>query len=189
MRTIHKILIGGVCAAVLAGAAIAASHKHVMTVKLSDGEVAHITYFGDTAPRVQVVQGQAERIAFAGDALSPFADIDRISALMDAHMSQMMQQASAMQSQVGTSMNGTPHVIAFSNLPKGAHVQYSYTSTTVGANGCARTVSWQSDGGTNAQPKMIQTSSGACGVAKDGAEAKPLMTSGSKAQEALAHPI
>jgi hypothetical protein len=183
MRTIHKILIGGIGTALLAGAAIAASHEHVMTVNLSDGQVARIAYVGDTAPKVQVVQKQPGRIAPTTDALSPFAEMDRISALMDARMDEMMRRVAMMQGQANAPANGAPRVVAFSNLPKGAQVQYSYTSTTVSADGCARSVSWSSNGSSDTPPKMVKTSSGSCGVAKDGTDAKPLTTSAQKSQE------
>jgi hypothetical protein len=184
MRTIHKMLIGGLGTALLAGAAFAATHEHVMTVKLKDGAVAHIAYFGDTPPKVQVVRGQPQEVAFADGFGSPFAEMDRISAMMNARTDQMMQQVAAMQKGAAAMQaNDASHIVAFSNMPKDAHVHYSYTSTTVGADGCARTVSWTSNGATDAQPKMVKTSSGACDAPKDGAKAKPLLTAAPKAAE------
>lgn len=170
MRTIHTLLIGGLGVGLLAGAAVAASHEHVMAVKLSDGTVARIAYIGHTPPKVNVVQGVPQ---------DPFAEMDRMSALMDQRMALMMRQVAAVQGAGGQApADDAPRMVAFTNLPSGAQVHYSYTSTTMGADGCARTVSWRSDGPSGAQPKLVKTSSGACGAeAGHAADAKPLMTS------------
>jgi len=56
MRKAHAIVLAGLGAATLAGAAAAASGKatHHMTVPLPDGSVANIEYVGDVAPKVNV---------------------------------------------------------------------------------------------------------------------------------------
>jgi hypothetical protein len=184
MRKSHKVALAGAVTALLAGAAIAASRdSHVMTVNMPDGGVARIHYFGDTPPKVQLVPASPDRIAFADPfasdaAFSPFAEMERVSAMMDARMNAMMRQAATMQNQTApVPTDGAPHMVMFSNLPKGAHVQYSYTSTTVDKNGCAQSVSWSSNGTASGQPKMVKTASGSCGTAKDAGEAKPITTS------------
>jgi len=79
-----SILLGGALALV-ATAAFAASNVHTMTVQLPGGGVERIAYTGDTAPRVTVEPGAA---AFT----DPFAEFDRIAAMMDRQMAAMQAQ-------------------------------------------------------------------------------------------------
>ncbi|ABQ71383.1 hypothetical protein Swit_5275 (plasmid) [Rhizorhabdus wittichii RW1] len=167
MRTTHKLLLGGCLAASLVGGvAYAASHEHKMTVDLPGGESAHITYFGDTPPQVKISQTQPDQTDFVDAAFQPFARMDRISAVMDAQMNAMMRRVADLHAQsADVTASEAPHFVSVSGLPKGAQVRYSYSSTTIGPNGCAQSVTWTSDGTGNAQPKMTKTSTGDCSAA------------------------
>jgi hypothetical protein len=179
----HKFLIGGgLAASLVGGVAYAASHGHTMTVDLPSGQVAHITYFGDTPPQVKISAPEPDGLAFDDTAFAPFAEMNRISAIMDARMNEMMRRVSELRGPtVALSPESAPQMVAFAGLPKGTQVHYSYSSTTIGSDGCAQTVNWTSDGASAAQPKMTKTSSGNCAAAP---EAKPQTVSAPAASAA-----
>jgi hypothetical protein len=136
-------LLGGVAAIACVTAAAAAEKQHVMTVRLPDGSVEHVRYTGDTPPRILVAAPAAES--------DPFADMERISAMMDAQADAMMAHASEMQRVAMTQAAGAP---------AGQGGSYSYVSTTT-VDGKTCTVSMQSQPGkAGAQPQMIRNVSG-----------------------------
>ncbi|WP_395392030.1 hypothetical protein WBP07_14285 [Novosphingobium sp. BL-8A] len=181
-----KYLLGAAALAVLgAGVAEAATAKlHTMNVNAPDGSVVQVQYSGDVAPRIEVVpadQAQAARPVMA----DPFAEMDRISAIMDARMNAMMQQAAMMQAhaaqmqqqavaqgdgQQGDGQQGMPGMVMVGDMPKGAHVTYYSSSTD--ANGCTRSVSYSSDGSGTA-PKMTQAASDSCEAVAPSTKAIP----------------
>jgi hypothetical protein len=159
MRTATTVLLAGAAIAGLTGLALAAGPAiHEMTVRGPDGAVAQIRYTGSVAPKVVFVQGQASPFAasFWG-APSPFADLDRITALMDRQMAQMMYQARMLQQQsLGSPLNQA----VFTGVPAGA-ASYSFVSTTSGNGVCTRTTQITSspNGG---KPKVVSQTSGNC---------------------------
>ena len=176
----RKYLIGGAVLALLgAGMAEAATAQlHTMKVAGPDGQVVEVQYTGKVAPRVQVLPAQAiSQIAYAPDMSDPFVQMQRASAMMDAQMDAMMQRAAMMQQHaaamqqqiIAASANGraVPGLTMTGDMPKGMHV--TYVSSTTDANGCTRTVSYQSDGGT-AAPTLTKASSDGCDAAGSGAE-------------------
>lgn len=184
MRKSNKLLLAGAAGVLLAGAAIAAAREHVMTVALPDGAVAHISYQGDVAPKVRLEQARPGRIDFVPVATAdPFAAMQREFAAMDADFAAMMRQAATMQQRAAQmdalDASGTPHMVAFGRVPKGAVVHYSYVSTSSNG-GCTTRVEYSSDGTSGAQPRMLKTSSGDCGGAVEAKPAQPLMTSAPK---------
>lgn len=163
-------LVGAAVLALLgAGAAEAAGTKlHTMNVDAPDGSVVHVQYSGDAAPRVQFVPAEAMQQADMPVMADPFAHMERISAMMDAQMNAMMQQAAMMQQHaVATGADGA----APAGMPKG--MQVSYYSSSTDANGCTRSMSYSSDG-SGAQPKMTQAASDGCDAAKPQAQAIPV---------------
>jgi hypothetical protein len=152
-------LLGGVAAIACVTAAAAAEKQHVMAVRLPDGSVEHVRYTGDTPPRILIAAPVAQPMAPMA-AFDPFADMDRISAMMDAQANAMMAHASEMQrvamTQAASAPAGQATVV---NLPQGAG-GFSYVSTTT-VNGKTCTVSMQSQPGQQgAQPQMLRKVSG-----------------------------
>lgn len=172
MRTIRMAVLAGGATMLLAGAAMAASHDmHVMKVALPDGSEAQITYQGDVAPRIRIAGGPSTPVAFApldDFAFAPFAEMDRVAAMMDRQADLAMQQAAMMQR--AAQAGAAPLTLAGAKSAPGM-MSYSYVSTTTSEGGCTRTVTWSSDG-TNAQPKMTKASAGTCAGTSDGDAAK-----------------
>lgn len=164
-------LLGAAALAVLgAGVAQAATAKlHTMNVSTPDGSVVQVQYAGDVAPRVEMVPVDRAQAASTPVMADPFAEMERISAIMDARMNAMMQQAASMQAHAvqmqqqavahGDGQQGMPGMVMVGDMPQGAHVTYYSSSTD--ANGCTRSVSYSSDG-SGAAPKMTQAASDAC---------------------------
>ncbi|KHK89510.1 hypothetical protein [Novosphingobium malaysiense] len=182
MRKAPKYLIGAAALTALgAGVAQAASAKlHTMNVDAPDGSVVEVQYTGDVAPRVHVVPVEAVAVpAMAPVMVDPFARMERISAIMDAHMQALMQRAAvlrqrAAQMQQQAVAHGTaqaaPGLTLVGDVPQGMHVTY-YSSTT-DANGCTRTVSYSSDGSGKA-PKLTQAASDGCEAVQPQSQAIP----------------
>lgn len=180
MRTTHKALLVGAALLLGAGAGAAASHNsHVLTVALPDGGVAHIRYSGDVPPTLTIAPAeqvpgadwdadvQAPALtdaptAFAFDA-APFAAMDRMMAAMDRQIATALHQAALTERspRTGAAPETAPGFVAFGPLPAGAGVHSQFVSTTIGPDGCTRSVRWTSDG-TDAQPTVIRTHSGPC---------------------------
>ena len=164
-----KYLIGAAALAVLgAGVAEAASARlNTMQVSAPDGSVVHVQYSGDVAPKVEVVPVSDAMPASA--ILDPFAQMEQISAMMDAQMNAMMQRAAMLQQHAaqmqqhavatGQTTQIAPGVTLAGTAPQGMHVTYYSSSTD--ASGCTRSVSYSSDG-TGTAPKMTQAASDGC---------------------------
>jgi hypothetical protein len=154
-------LLGGVAAIACVTAAAAAEKRHVMTVRLPDGSVEHVRYTGDTPPRILIADPATQPAAMMPMA-DPFAEMERISAMMDAQTDAMMAHASEMQrvamTQAASAPAGQGQATVVS-LPQGAG-QFSYVSTTT-VNGKTCTVSMTSQPGRQgAQPQMLRKVSG-----------------------------
>lgn len=182
----RKYLIGAAILAVLgAGVAEAATAKlHTMNVNAPDGSVVQVRYTGDVAPRVEFVPADAVVEAGADPATismaDPFVEMQRVSAMMDAQMHAMMQRAALLQQRAAQmrqnavirgDASGASGLTVAGDMPKGMHVTY-YSSTT-GADGCTRTVSYSSDG-SGAAPKVMQAASDACDAARPNGAAIPV---------------
>lgn len=167
MRIVRTAIIAGLAAAALAGAAVAAHDEgKMMLVALPDGTVQHIRYAGDDASRVALVpvHSPATLIEAAFGSASPFAEMERISAAMDAQAAAMMRQAAALHAQAPAA-DGRGVVLAnAAGQPVGV-MHYSYVSSTVSADGCTRTVRISSNG-SEQQPRVIRTSAGDCSTAQ-----------------------
>lgn len=171
-----KYLLGAAALAILgAGVAEAATARlHTMNVNAPDGSVVQVQYSGDVAPKVEVVPADQAPAASMPVMANPFAEMDRISAIMDARMNAMMQQAAMMQMQQQAVARGdekdVPGFVMTGDMPKGAHVTYYSSSTD--ANGCTRSVSYSSDG-SGAAPKMTQAASDSCEAVTPSTKAIP----------------
>jgi hypothetical protein len=174
MRPVRTFLVTGAASLILAGAAIAAREKmHVTSVQLPDGSIEQVQYSGDVAPKIVMVPttpvssaGFFES-AFGPD--SPFAMMDRISARMEAQTDAMMRQAATLAAQRGDGYAVTPTSMA--NMPAGSF-RYTMVSTTSGSQGCTQTV--QITTGQGEQPRVVNSSSGDCGVLERGASSAAL---------------
>jgi len=111
MRKAHAIVLAGLGAATLAGAAAAASGKatHHMTVPLPDGSVANIEYVGDVAPKVNVSP------APAAWGFPTFGLFDRSFADMQRQIDAMVRQANEMASRP---VAGTPGMNVAAYVPQ-----------------------------------------------------------------------
>jgi hypothetical protein len=147
----------GVAAAALAGTAIAANQKsHRMDVPLPDGEVVHVEYYGDVAPKVTV--GAPTGIGmWAPSAFPGFANFDGMFEQLDQQMRQIEQMA---RQPIGTpGMN----VASYGSLPAGTS-SVSVVSTSDGGVTCTRTTEIVSRG-PGKPPKVTTNVSGDCGNA------------------------
>lgn len=164
MRTVPTLILAGVAAVGLTGLALAAGSMHEMTVQVPGGGVAHVHYSGDVAPKITFVQGDAQPFAAGFWApASPFAELDRISALMDRQMAQMMYQANLMEMQAATPLyNAT-----LEGVPAGSS-GYTVVSTMSGNGFCIRSTQITSspNGGS---PKVVSKTSGNCDSGKSAA--------------------
>jgi hypothetical protein len=159
MQAPTKFLLAGAAALAVAGVAIAADRTHVVNVAMPDGSIAQIHYVGDVVPKV-VVAPATDMMPVAFFDQSPFAMFDRISAEMDAHMSMMMHQASAL-SAATAAAGAQPTEAALKSLPAGT-VSYSFTSFSSGNGGaCSQSVQVTSLG-NNEAPKVVRQNSGDC---------------------------
>jgi len=157
MRITRTTILAGGAALLVAGTTAAAAEKlHQMNVALPDGSVATIEYAGDVAPKVTVEPTEPPLLV----AVDPFAQFDRIAAMMDAQREAMLRQVAALQQAAAQAEAGEPgQLTVVGNLPAGVH--YTMVSSTTDANGCTRTVQYTSDGGS-AAPKVTRASAGSC---------------------------
>lgn len=181
MRKLHAALLAAGAAALVAGTAYAAGKINTMNIALPDGSVAQISYEGNVAPKVAIVPVEAA----PGD---PFAELERMSAMMRARHEGMMRQVAEMQRHAQQQQilaaqqrgnGGQPGQIVMStNAPAGS---YRFTSvTTTSAGGCTETVEYHSDG-SGAEPKVTRASSGDCRAVKRNAPPVPASAPAQKA--------
>jgi hypothetical protein len=150
-KSLRSILAFG--GAVLLAAAVTPAlagdgQMHVLTVPLPGGGVEQIRYTDDVAPRVVVVP-PARIVAAPMMAFDPFAELERISAMMDRQAAAMLRQVDA------------PPEMMMPGLPQGA-AGYSFASTMSGDGACVHSVSITYHGG-DAAPKVVSSTSGNCG--------------------------
>lgn len=169
MRSIPKILIGGVAAVTLAGLAGLAGARimtaHVMDVRLPDGSVTRIHYVGDTPPTVRFVPAQmaAPMLSLASDPFgpnAPFLALERMSEAMDQQAAAMFQAANAAAAPALAGSTLTPIDVA--RLPPGVH-GFAMVSTTSGDGFCTRSIQYQASA-PGATPRVLTRASGDCGA-------------------------
>jgi len=152
MRKAFGLVLAGLGAAAIAGAAVAASRdSHIMNVPLPDGSTARVEYVGDVAPRVTVVPS----------AVAPFGMFDRSMFDMDRQIDTMMRQVDAM-ARAPMAVAGAPgmNLGGYGNAPAGSQ-SVTVVSTSNGSKTCTRTTEVTSQG-TGKPPKVVSNVSGDC---------------------------
>src|SRR5579864_8560098 len=163
MRNASAIVLAGLGAAAIAGAAVAASRDtHTVNVPLPDGSTARVEYVGDVAPKVTVMPAP----------VSPFGLFDRGMFEFQPQIDAMMHQVDAM-ARMPAARAGAPgmNVAAFGNAPEGSS-SVTVVSTSNGSKTCMRTTEVTSQG-AGKPPKVVTNVSGDCGPAPAPAPAKP----------------
>jgi hypothetical protein len=161
MRKAFGLVLAGVGAAALAGAAVAASRDtHIMNVPLPDGSTARVEYVGNVAPKVTVVPAPAPQ----------FGLFDRGMFDMQRQIDAMMEQVDAM---TRIPVAGAPgmSVAGYGNAPEGSS-SVTVVSTRNGDKTCTRTTEVTSQG-AGKPPKVVTNVSGDCGTAPAPVPAKP----------------
>jgi hypothetical protein len=161
VRKLPAFAFGGVAAAVLAGAAVAATPKtHSMDVTLPDGSVAHIEYAGDVAPKVTIVpRSTVAADAPWGMAFPSFAGFDRMFEQMQRQSQEMIRRAQEMQRRPGVA---APYIASFGDMPAGESSSTTVVSVSNGGATCTRTTQMVSQG-AGKPPKVTSNVSGQCG--------------------------
>jgi len=152
MRKAFGLVLAGLGAAAIAGAAVAASRdSHVMNVPLPDGSTARVEYVGEVAPKVTVVPVPA----------APFGMFDHSMFDMQRQIDAMMRQIVA---RAPIAVAGTPgmNVAAYGNAPAGSQ-SVTVVSTSNGSKTCTRTTEVTSQG-AGKPPKVVTNVSGDCGA-------------------------
>src|SRR5438270_1824766 len=150
MRKAFGLVVAGLGAVAIAGAAVAASRDtHILNVPAPDGSTVRVEYVGDVAPRVTVVPAP----------VSPFGLFDRSAFDIQRQIDAMMRQVDTM---ARMPIAGAPglNIAAYGNAPAGAH-SVTVVSTSNGAKTCTRTTEVTSQG-AGKPPKVVTNVSGDC---------------------------
>ncbi|OEC95555.1 MULTISPECIES: hypothetical protein [unclassified Rhizobium] len=168
LRNAFLISAGLIIATGLASQAVAqqkieqSANTHQMTVRLPDGSLELIRYSGAQPPTITFRDDPASMAGFSPfDDISPFADIERISAAMDREAAALMNDPRLFAPWPDGSDNLMK--IDLSKLPAGVK-GYTVISTTSGKGTCTQTVEYFSSG--SGKPRVEKTSSGSCGPAQ-----------------------
>lgn len=163
MKRISQLLCAGAAVAALAATAALADSIHHMTVALPDGGQARIDYVGDRAPTVRFLTPEMVRDRMPVQAWSPFADMERISAMMDAMSADMDRQMAAALYQVHQMRRAAlPGLNSadLQSLPAGTQ-SWSVTTISNGKDVCTRSVRVVSTG-ADARPQVVSNTAGDC---------------------------
>ena len=161
MRKAFGLVLAGLGAAALAGAAVAASpDSHILNVPLPDGSTARVEYVGNVAPKVTVVPAP----------MAPFGLFDRSAFDIQRQMDAMMRQIDSIARLPLAAAPGV-NVAAYGNAPEGSS-SVTVVSTSNGAKTCTRTTEVTSQG-AGKPPKVVSKVSGDCGSATSALPEKP----------------
>jgi hypothetical protein len=156
MRKARPIVLAGLGAAALAGAATAASRNtHILNVPLPDGSTARVEYVGDVPPKVTVTPRP-----FA-PAFAPLGMFDGSMFDMQRQMDAMMRQVNDMAARAGA--NPGMNVAAYGTAPAGG-TSVTVVTTSDGTKTCTRRTEVTSEAAGKA-PKVVTSQSGDCGSA------------------------
>ena len=162
MRNAYAIVLAGLGAAAIAGAAVAASRDtHTMNVPLPDGSTARVEYVGDVAPKVTVTPAP----------VSPFGLFDRSMFDFQRQIDTMIHQVDALSRVPAPIAGGDIDLAAYGNAPEGSS-SVTIVSTSNGSKTCMRTTEVTSQGASK-PPKVLTTVSGDCGRAPAAAPTRP----------------
>ena len=154
MRKAYAIVLAGLGAVTLTGAAVAASRDtHTMTVPLPDGSTARIEYVGNVAPKVTVNPAPLS-VAFPS-----FGMLDRNFADMQRQIDAMMRE---MNNVAAHPLAGVPgmNVAVYGNAPERTQ-SVTVVSSSNGSKTCTRTTEVTSQG-AGKPPKVVTNVSGDC---------------------------
>jgi hypothetical protein len=157
MRKAHALVLAGLGATAITGAAVAASRDiRTLNVPLPDGSTARIEYVGNVPPKVSVTPAPISQI------FAPFGLFDRSMFDMDRQIDAMMRQVEQISRQPTA---GTPgmNVAAYGNMPAGSS-SVTVISTSDGSKTCTRTTEVTSQG-AGKPPKVVSNVSGDCAAA------------------------
>jgi hypothetical protein len=157
MRKAFAIVLAGLGAVTLTGAAVAASRDtHTMNVPLPDGSTATIEYVGNVAPKVTVTPAPLSVV------FPSFGMFDRSMADMERRIDAMMRE---MNNVAAHPIAGVPgmNVAAYGNAPAGTQ-SVTVVSTSNGSKTCTRTTEMTSQG-AGKPPKVVTNVSGDCAKA------------------------
>jgi hypothetical protein len=162
MRKAFGLVVAGVGAAAIAGAAVAATRNaHILNVPAPDGSTVRVEYVGDVAPKVTVVPGPV---------VAPFGLFDRSAFDIQRQIDAMMRQVDTM---AKMPIAGTPglNVAAYGNAPAGSE-SVTVVSTSNGSKTCTRTTQVTAQG-IGKPPKVVTNVSGDCANEPAAAPARP----------------
>lgn len=160
MTKLSVLAFGGLVAAALGSAALAASAKpKVMNVPLPDGSVVRVQYVGEVAPRVTVDPAPLAGPMWNGP-FAPLASLDRMIGEMNRRTQEMLRQAQQMAGSPGNASGVAPTIASFGNLPAG-QASTTIVSVSNGRSTCTRTTEVVSQG-AGTPPKVTSTVSGEC---------------------------
>lgn len=156
MRKAHAMILAGLGAVSLTGAAAATSQKtHMMSVPLTDGSVARIEYVGDVPPKVTIEPRPFGRIAPLGIFDRSMLDMRRQMDAMIRRMNELSRRPIAR----GPGM----YVADYGSMPAGS-TSVTVVSTTNGGKTCTRTTEVTAQG-AGKPPKVVENVSGDCATA------------------------
>jgi len=135
-------------------------------VDVPGGGLAHIRYSGDVPPQVNFVRVPQTALPAGFFAPSPFAEMARISAMMDRQMAVMMAQARLMQEQAADLENAPRQSAALKALP--AAPPYSFISAVPGSGVCVKSVQITATG--NGASQVVSQIRGDCGASAQTSE-------------------
>ncbi|MFL6727056.1 MAG: hypothetical protein ACJ8FS_11165 [Sphingomicrobium sp.] len=161
MRKASGLVLAGLGAPAIAGAAVAASRDaYILNVPAPDGSTVRVEYVGDVAPKVTVVPGP----------VAPFGLFDRTAFDIQWQIDAMMREVDAM---ARAPLAGAPglNVAAYGNAPAGTQ-SVTVVSTSNGAKTCTRTTQVTAQG-AGKPPKVVTNVSGDCSSAPAAAAEKP----------------
>jgi hypothetical protein len=162
MRKAFGLVVAGLGAAAIAGAAVAATRDtHILNVPAPDGSTVRVEYVGDVAPKVTVVPGPV---------VAPFGLFDRSAFDIQRQIDAMMHQVDTM---AKMPIVGTPglNVAAYGNAPAGSE-SVTVVSTSNGSKTCTRTTEVTAQG-VGKPPKVVTNVSGDCANEPAAAPARP----------------
>jgi hypothetical protein len=162
MRKASGLVLAGLGAAAIAGAAVAATRDtHILNVPAPDGSTVRVEYVGDVAPKVTVVPGPA---------VVPFRLFDRSAFDIQRQIDAMMRQVDTI---AKMPVAGTPglNVAAYGTAPAGSE-SVTVVSTSNGSKTCTRTTKVTAQG-AGKPPKVVTNVSGDCGTAPAAVSEKP----------------
>jgi hypothetical protein len=161
MRKALGLVLAGLGAAAIAGAAVAATRDtHILNVAAPDGSTVRVEYVGDVAPKITVVPGS----------VAPFGLFDRSSFDIQRQIDAMMRQVDAMTKAPLAEAPGL-NVAAYGSAPAGSQ-SVTVVSTSNGSKTCTRTTEVTAQG-AGKPPKVVTNVSGDC-ANRGAAPSKPI---------------